>query len=58
HREEADILLPSGSGDLQTATEELAHDLQRLGGREARLGMTLAGPHRDDPQFHVDGLDL
>ncbi|NIQ93036.1 MAG: DNA replication/repair protein RecF [Desulfuromonadales bacterium] len=58
HREEADILLPSGSGDLQTATEELAQDLQRLGGREARLGMTLAGPHRDDPQFHVDGLDL
>lgn len=58
HREEADILLPKGQEDSGAAAEQLAQELRRAGERERRLGMTLAGPHRDDPRFQVDGLDL
>lgn len=57
-REEADILLYRGRNGLDSSVEELTRDIQKLHARERHLGMTLAGPHRDDPEFHVDGLDL
>ncbi|MFO7983275.1 MAG: DNA replication/repair protein RecF [Desulfuromonadales bacterium] len=56
--EEADILLHQGSSGLESSVEELTRDIQTLHDRERHLGITLAGPHRDDPEFHVDGLDL
>lgn len=57
-REEADILLSQGNNGLESSVEELGRDIKKLHGRERHLGITLAGPHRDDPQFHVDGRDL
>jgi len=58
HKEEADILLPRRSSSLESSVEELTRDIKKAHARERHLGVTLAGPHRDDPEFHVDGMDL
>jgi DNA replication and repair protein RecF len=39
-------------------TSHLATALQRLSAREKKLGLTLAGPHRDDLDFLVAGRSL
>lgn len=43
---------------LAELTAQLAADLERLAPREKKLGLTLAGPHRDDLAFQVDGRSL
>ncbi|WP_305045491.1 DNA replication/repair protein RecF [Geoalkalibacter sp.] len=55
-REQAELDYPgSSSGDF---AEDLRQDLARLQQEERRLGQTLAGPHRDDPNFLVNGRSL
>jgi DNA replication and repair protein RecF len=55
--EEAKIqYLPAG--DLPALEKVLAEEMAAVAGRERRLGQTLAGPHRDDPVFSVDGKPL
>jgi DNA replication and repair protein RecF len=51
-----------GGGEDGVPTRELwadafVHQLQGLGERERRRGLTLAGPHRDDLRFWVAGSD-
>jgi DNA replication and repair protein RecF len=54
-REEADFTyLPVGE-DEEEIKNALSRELQREHERERRLGQTLAGPHRDDPEFIVNG---
>ena len=36
----------------------LYDQLEKLRERERQLGQTLAGPHRDDPEFFIDGRVL
>jgi len=42
----------------QELGEQLVHAFDRLAAREKKLGVTLAGPHRDDLDFLVDGYSL
>ncbi|GAB4164802.1 MAG: DNA replication/repair protein RecF [Geothermobacteraceae bacterium] len=54
-RERVDIRLSARSeGDVEALLEEL----HRQKGREVALGQTLAGPHRDDVSFQIDGRPL
>jgi len=43
---------------ISDLTAHLAAALERLVSREKKLGLTLAGPHRDDLDFVVDGRPL
>lgn len=43
---------------LANLVDHLAAALERLATREKRLGLTLAGPHRDDLEFQVDRRPL
>ena len=43
---------------LEQLTAQLAAALERLAQREKKLGLTLAGPHRDDLDFMVEGRSL
>lgn len=57
-RETVDLIYPikyDNIGDLQ---EDLRRNLEREAGREKKYGMTMAGPHRDDPVFMVDNRVL
>lgn len=54
-KEEADIHYPFGETSEQALQEQLRQELARSKEREYRLGQTLAGPHRDDPLFLIDG---
>lgn len=56
--EEADLLYAAGNGSLEELEEGLRRDLERQRDRERLLGQTLAGPHRDDPRFLIDGRPL
>ncbi len=57
-KEQADLQYPGAGEDLQELENSLRADLQRCADRELRQGITLAGPHRDDPQFLIDGRSL
>ncbi len=52
--ETADVHYSVAPGALQCLTEQLATDLDKNYQREQKLGLTLAGPHRDDLEFLVD----
>jgi len=54
-REEAALLYPVESGSEEDLRRRLAGELHRCRERERLLRQTLAGPHRDDPFFIVDG---
>ncbi|RMF44888.1 MAG: DNA replication/repair protein RecF [Deltaproteobacteria bacterium] len=54
-RERVDIRLPTRGGD---DVEALLNELHRQRDREFSLGQTLAGPHRDDVAFQLDGRPL
>lgn len=44
--------------DLSTMRVVIEEEFQRLRERELKRGTTLAGPHRDDLQFFVNGRDI
>lgn len=54
-REEADLRYPLAAADEEDLRASLRRELTRQCDRERMLGQTLAGPHRDDPIFLVDG---
>ena len=47
-----------GESDLFRVREAFRSELDRVRPREAAAGMSLAGPHRDDLRFLLDGVDL
>ncbi|MDO3378211.1 DNA replication/repair protein RecF [Geoalkalibacter halelectricus] len=55
-REQAALHCPASAADEDA--EQLRTKLHRLAREERRLGQTLVGPHREDPQFLVDGRNL
>jgi DNA replication and repair protein RecF len=57
-REEADLLYPARVSTEHELQEQLRCELKRQTAQEIRIGTTLAGPHRDDIQFMVNGLSL
>lgn len=57
-REAADLVYREGRAELQALQDELATHLEKQSEAERRAGTTLAGPHRDDPYFTVDGLPV
>ena len=54
-REAVEIAYPVVADSLQQHEDLLAAELQRAQQRETRIGMTCAGPHRDDPVFLMNG---
>ncbi len=56
--EEADLLYPVKNGDLVALEEDLLCELESLEAKESKQGLTLGGPHRDDPRFLVQGKSL
>jgi DNA replication and repair protein RecF len=54
--EEIDICYPNQDGD--NLEETLEREFAGVSAREWRYQQTLAGPHRDDVQFILDGLSL
>jgi DNA replication and repair protein RecF len=57
-REEADLIYPAQATTERELQEQLRCELKRQAAQEIRTGTTLAGPHRDDIQFTVNGLSL
>ncbi|ABA87266.1 DNA replication and repair protein RecF [Syntrophotalea carbinolica DSM 2380] len=53
-RESVNLVYPSESDNLSDLKEELRSNLEREQSRETKYGMTMVGPHRDDPVFMVD----
>lgn len=53
--EEANLVYPATGESEAELSESLSQELGRLRERERGLGQTLAGPHRDDPIFQVEG---
>lgn len=56
--EDADLIYPIADGPVEEMQYELRNELSKRFSQEARLGTTLAGPHRDDPFFIVNGRSL
>ena len=56
--ESADIRYSVEQDSLQCLSNYLREALQRLEKREKKLGLTLAGPHRDDIEYVVDDHSL
>jgi DNA replication and repair protein RecF len=56
--EEADLHYSSAAIDEEGLRHSLNFELAKQRERERTLGQTLAGPHRDDPLFQVDGRPL
>lgn len=56
--ESADILYPLASEPENVLKEQFHQELRRLSEREFSFGQTLAGPHRDDPIFQINGLSV
>ncbi|PKN12313.1 MAG: hypothetical protein CVU69_07450 [Deltaproteobacteria bacterium HGW-Deltaproteobacteria-4] len=54
-REVVELLYPVVADNLLQHEELLAVELQGGESRENRLGLTCAGPHRDDPVFAMNG---
>jgi DNA replication and repair protein RecF len=57
-REEADLIYPPRDSTEHELQEQLRSELKRQTAQEIRTGTTLAGPHRDDILFTVNGLSL
>jgi DNA replication and repair protein RecF len=53
-RETADLIYPTDCDNLPDLMAELRQTLDREQNREKKYGMTMAGPHRDDPVFLVN----
>lgn len=56
--EEADLTYPCVEDDESSQVKILEKELARVGERERRFGQTLAGPHRDEVDFEVNGRSL
>jgi DNA replication and repair protein RecF len=56
--EEADLVYAEGGSDLGELQKDFSCSLARQADAERRAGTTLAGPHRDDPYFTVEGLPV
>lgn len=56
--EQADLAYPQEQAERGAYEETLRHELAQSREAERRLGQTLAGPHRDDPAFIVEGRNL
>lgn len=56
-RYDSAVWRPGDSADLQSVHERLAAELKRVRRDEMRRGQTMAGPHRDDVAFVIDGQD-
>lgn len=54
-REVAEMIYPVLSGSLRQQEDLFAVELQKVKLREMRIGLTCAGPHRDDPVFELNG---
>ncbi len=52
------IIYPVIKSTLSAMTDNLRFELEKKQDREWQLGQTLAGPHRDDPEFLLDGRSL
>jgi DNA replication and repair protein RecF len=57
-RETADLVYPINYDNLADLKDDLRRNLEREHSREKKYGMTMAGPHRDDPVFMVDNRVL
>jgi DNA replication and repair protein RecF len=53
--EEADLQYTAGAPSVEKLEEALRRELERAEDRERKMGQTLAGPHRDDHRFMVNG---
>ena len=49
---------PGDTGDVRGYASGLSADLEAKNSEERRRGLTLAGPHRDDLQLTINGLDV
>ncbi|GAB6083486.1 DNA replication/repair protein RecF [Desulfuromonas carbonis] len=57
-REVAELVYREGDSNLEKLEHELTLSFDQQAELERRIGNTLAGPHRDDPHFIVDGLPV
>jgi DNA replication and repair protein RecF len=57
-RESADVNYSLSEKNLEELCDQMKAAFERLATRERKLGITLAGPHRDDLDFQVDGRSL
>jgi DNA replication and repair protein RecF len=57
-KEEADLHYSAGAPSIEELEDTLRRELERSREREKNLGQTLAGPHRDDLRFVVNGRPL
>jgi len=58
NREQPEIDYPYETSDRENLEKQLHHELERQSGRERQYKQTLAGPHRDNPEFLIDGRPL
>jgi DNA replication and repair protein RecF len=56
--EEADLFYSTSADDEEELRRFLRRELAKQRQRERDIGQTLAGPHRDDPLFMVEGRPL
>ena len=56
--ESADISYPTEYSHEKELKEKFYLDLEKCREKEVHFGQTLAGPHRDDPLFTINGLPL
>lgn len=56
--EEADIVYDFGQQSETELVIGFQAEIGKVAERERRLGQTLAGPHRDDPDFRLNGRSL
>lgn len=57
-REVVELLYPIVAANIRQHEDLLAAELQSGEQRELRLGLTCAGPHRDDPVFVMNGATV
>ncbi len=57
-REIANLVYPTSYDTFTDLAEELRRNLEKENAREKKYGMTMAGPHRDDPVFMVNNRVL
>ena len=56
--DQVDLFLQGiGSGDLETAQQRFENDLNSMIGEEVKRRQILVGPHRDDLDIILNGLD-
>ncbi|WP_432821866.1 DNA replication/repair protein RecF [Trichloromonas sp.] len=56
--ERADIIYPLPLAAENVLKEQFHQELSRVEDREISFGQTLAGPHRDDPVFQINGKSV